>query len=262
MEASCPARMTLQRAEDLARRGAAICFVMGLVALALGELGFVGSGGGGACQHPVTHNLQWGTAGDWDLAERICCHNTRYAEPSGYFQRVGFFGEVRAAVSGKSSVTFYDSQCGLPLFRAPIGRSMADWEAESRHHGWPSFREAEIIASNVVIHSGGEMASTCGTHLGHNLPDLSGDRYCIDLVCIAGAPAANASVVAVPGGSPSRPFGLADAGWLLLACALAGCLLAEAAPRLARRWRSRSKSGTEQAEWVLATEDGRARAPL
>ena len=33
------------------------------------------------------------------------------------------------------------------------------------------------------------MSSVCGTHLGHNLPDYTGDRYCIDLVCIAGHPA-------------------------------------------------------------------------
>ena len=32
------------------------------------------------------------------------------------------------------------------------------------------------------------MASICGTHLGHNLPDGKGDRYCIDLVCVAGQP--------------------------------------------------------------------------
>ena len=27
-----------------------------------------------------------------------------------------------------------------------------------------------------------------GLHLGHNIPDRGGDRYCIDLVCIAGQP--------------------------------------------------------------------------
>eukprot|EP01047_Picozoa_sp_COSAG01_P024336 COSAG01_NODE_1502_length_10101_cov_6.907119_4_plen_218_part_00 len=29
--------------------------------------------------------------------------------------------------------------------------------------------------------------SKCGTHLGHNLPDGQGDRYCINLVCMAGS---------------------------------------------------------------------------
>ena len=42
------------------------------------------------------------------------------------------------------------------------------------------------MAENLVIASNGETKSTCGTHLGHNLPDSSGNRYCIDLVCIAG----------------------------------------------------------------------------
>jgi len=32
------------------------------------------------------------------------------------------------------------------------------------------------------------MESACGTHLGHNLPENGVDRYCIDLVCIAGTP--------------------------------------------------------------------------
>ena len=35
----------------------------------------------------------------------------------------------------------------------------------------------------------GECISTAGTHLGHNLPDRSGNRYCINLVSIAGRPA-------------------------------------------------------------------------
>ena len=38
--------------------------------------------------------------------------------------------------------------------------------------------------------SDGETVSASGTHLGHNLPDRSGNRYCINLVSIAGRPAA------------------------------------------------------------------------
>ena len=33
-----------------------------------------------------------------------------------------------------------------------------------------------------------EVVSIDGTHLGHNLADEDGNRYCIDLVCIAGRP--------------------------------------------------------------------------
>lgn len=38
--------------------------------------------------------------------------------------------------------------------------------------------------------SDGETVSATGTHLGHNLPDRSGNRYCINLVSIAGRPVA------------------------------------------------------------------------
>ena len=34
----------------------------------------------------------------------------------------------------------------------------------------------------------GECISVDGTHLGHNLPDGSGNRYCINLVSVAGKP--------------------------------------------------------------------------
>merc|ERR1712146_792175 len=66
---------------------------------------------------------------------------------------------------------------------------------ESVSHGWPSFRKEEVVEGNVIILDGGEMRSMCDVHLGHNLPDNKGDRYCINLVCIASKPGgpANAS---------------------------------------------------------------------
>ena len=39
---------------------------------------------------------------------------------------------------------------------------------------------------NVRVLDGGETVSTDGNHLGHNLPDRKGNRYCINLVTIAG----------------------------------------------------------------------------
>lgn len=66
-----------------------------------------------------------------------------------------------------------------PLFVAPIGRTYEKFKEESLAHGWPSFRPEETVAENVIIHFGGRMESVCGTHLGHNLPDWSGPRYCI-----------------------------------------------------------------------------------
>jgi peptide methionine sulfoxide reductase MsrB len=134
------------------------------------------------CNGPIQKDLKYGCADHIPLAEQICCHNTEYAESSGFFESVGLFSKLDSA----GTTTFYDSVCGAPLFRAPVGRSFEEWQLESQQHGWPSFREAEIFKEYVVIKSGGEMRSVCGTHLGHNIPDGSGDRYCIDLVCIAG----------------------------------------------------------------------------
>jgi len=79
------------------------------------------------------------------------------------------------------------------LFVAPRGRPMAAFLAESRAHGWPSFRDKEVVWENARIIGDesreGECVSVDGTHLGHNLPDAAGNRYCINLVSIAGRPA-------------------------------------------------------------------------
>lgn len=40
--------------------------------------------------------------------------------------------------------------------------------------------------NNHRILPGGECVSVDGTHLGHNIPDSNGHRYCINLVSIAG----------------------------------------------------------------------------
>ena len=85
-----------------------------------------------------------------------------------------------------STLTYYDSITGKPLFIAPVGRTMEEFLEESESHGWPSFRDEEVVWDNVKILWNGETVSYDGTHLGHNLPDLQGNRYCINLVCIAG----------------------------------------------------------------------------
>lgn len=78
---------------------------------------------------------------------------------------------------------------GLPLFRAPIGRTPEEFLRESSVHGWPSFRDQEVVWDNVrVLRNSGETVSVAGTHLGHNLPDKNGNRYCINLVSVAGNP--------------------------------------------------------------------------
>jgi len=130
---------------------------------------------------------------DYELADRICCNNHIYAEPSGYDNSVGFYSKLDPNIE----TIFYDSVCGIPLFVAPRGRSFKEFVDESTKHGWPSFRPEEIVSENVIIHDDGRMESRCYTHLGHNLPDgafFNNDRYCIDLVCIAGDPSNSSSV--------------------------------------------------------------------
>lgn len=123
---------------------------------------------------------------DYSTAEHICCNNHHYAEYSGYLAapEVNLFGRLDHTVE----TVFYDSVCGLPLFIAPRGRTFEEFKEESLHHGWPSFRPQEIVSENVIIHDDGRMESRCLTHLGHNLPKGGVDRYCIDLVCVAGEP--------------------------------------------------------------------------
>ena len=114
-------------------------------------------------------------------------------ETGGYFDTSTSFEEdVRRyhASSGGEPMMFYDSVSGLPLFRAPVGRTVDDFVAESRVHGWPSFRDDEVVWDNVRILKNGETVSIAGTHLGHDIPDGKGNRYCINVVSVAGNPAA------------------------------------------------------------------------
>lgn len=84
---------------------------------------------------------------------------------------------------------------------------MDDFLVESAAHGWPSFRDAEVRILRFCVFQqfksnffrlkkvnwefvrclpNGEAVSIDGTHLGHNLPDAKGSRYCINLVSVAG----------------------------------------------------------------------------
>ena len=83
-------------------------------------------------------------------------------------------------------MTYYDSITGKALFNAPVGRTMEEFIEESKTHGWPSFRDDEVVWDNVEELWNGEIVSKDGTHLGHNLPDTKGNRHCINLVSIAG----------------------------------------------------------------------------
>jgi len=136
----------------------------------------------GTSHTPVQENLRWEC--DEIVADQICNFNRHYAEYSGYWTQTNFPKDIE----GKKEITFYDSNTGKPLLTAPKGRTWDAWIEESTKHGWPSFRDNEVNWDNVRVLSNGETVSIDGTHLGHNLPDNFGNRFCLNLVSIAGNP--------------------------------------------------------------------------
>ncbi|KAJ1462990.1 hypothetical protein M885DRAFT_504479 [Pelagophyceae sp. CCMP2097] len=136
----------------------------------------------GTSETPVQENLRWSV--DVKNADRICNYNRHYAESRGSWESTAFLQEH----DGSSEVTFYDSNTGKALFYAPRGRSWEEFVKESKSHGWPSFREEEVNWEFVRTLPGGESVSVDGTHLGHNIPDRDGNRYCINLISVAGSP--------------------------------------------------------------------------
>mmetsp|Transcript_13499 Transcript_13499/g.24435 ORF Transcript_13499/g.24435 Transcript_13499/m.24435 type:complete len:184 (-) Transcript_13499:687-1238(-) len=141
----------------------------------------------GTSETPVQQNLRWNV--DRKTADRICNFNRHYAEHSGYLTKCPeFLAACQQAEKTKTTITFCDSNTGKPLFEAPKNRTMQEFLAESKQHGWPSFRDAEVNRKEVRCLRGGEVVSLAGTHLGHNLPDRAGNRYCINLVSVAGNP--------------------------------------------------------------------------
>ena len=124
--------------------------------------------GGSTTAKPVQGNLRYNISNS--LASRICSFNRHYAEPSGSFESTSYFSEIDRT----KETTYYDSVTGRPLFIAPRGRTFEAFAAESRSHGWPSFRDEEVVWNDVRVLPDGECVSTAGTHLGHNLPDRKG----------------------------------------------------------------------------------------
>lgn len=140
----------------------------------------------GTSRTPVLANLRWSV--DRDLADRICNFNRHGAEGKHYFERATDFLSEARALEEPESMDFFDSNTRNLLFAVPSddGRSWGDFLDESIRHGWPSFRDEEVNWEYVRALPNGEIVSVNGTHLGHNLPDSEGNRYCINLVSVAG----------------------------------------------------------------------------
>jgi len=183
--------------------------------------GRVSGGGGGlrgsirppvefdTCSARVQPSLRYGISGraspdvpapvdaSESLAEAVCCdvRARPFAEPQFMFAAPDISLFLRLDPTGPT--TFYDSVCGIPLFRAPLNRTVAAFRKDTEEHGWPSFRSAEVVLENVLTdESTGLVSSKCGTHLGTYLPDDMGPRWCMDLSCIAGRPIESSSAVA------------------------------------------------------------------
>ena len=97
----------------------------------------------GTSASPVQTNLKWNV--DGKKADQITNFNRRFAEYGGYWKETSFLKEV----SRDEPTTYYDSVTGKPLFVAPIGRTMDQFLAESNVHGWPSFRDSEVVWENT-----------------------------------------------------------------------------------------------------------------
>ena len=124
------------------------------------------------------NQLRWNV--DINLARRICCNNRLGAEQKNSWENNKDFNIWLQSDEPK---IFYDSVSNLPVFK--IKRPINEWIEESQKHGWPSFRDNEIIGKVRVLPNG-EVVTPYGYHLGDNLPDKLGNRYCINLVSIAG----------------------------------------------------------------------------
>merc|ERR1719373_294581 len=149
----------------------------------MGEESIMSKKAHGTSEKPVMDNLRWDC--DFETADRICNFNRHYAEHSGYFVKKKKF--LQELDTEGSNVKFYDAVTGELLFQLE-NRDPKEFLVESKAHGWPSFRDDDVNWEFCRCLPNGEMVSTTGTHLGHNLPDRKGNRFCINLVSVAGNP--------------------------------------------------------------------------
>ena len=133
----------------------------------------------------IERQLRWNSRSA--TAKQICARNRHGAEWSGLLNRADrFIEELNAEMDGGGGhVTFYDSALNRPVFEV-FNRPLSQFLEESVKHGWPSFRAEDVVWENVRILDDGEVVTRDGLHLGHNIPDEKGPRFCINLVCVSG----------------------------------------------------------------------------
>ena len=105
-------------------------------------------------------------------------YNRHYAEHRGYWRSTDFVEEATKEYAEKGKINFYDSNTGNLLFIAPKGRSFDEFINESMSHGWPSFRDEEVVWDDVRCLPNGEAVSLVGTHLGVSIVPKG---YCASL---------------------------------------------------------------------------------
>jgi hypothetical protein len=133
----------------------------------------------------IERSLRWNSRSA--TAKQICARNRHGAEWSGLLNRADkFIEELNKEMDGGGGhVTFYDSALNRPVFEV-TKRPLSQFLEESVKHGWPSFRAEDVVWENVRILDDGEVVTRDGLHLGHNIPDEKGARFCINLVCVSG----------------------------------------------------------------------------
>ena len=89
-----------------------------------------------------------------------------FAEYRGYWRTTSFIEQAKEEYAQNGEVKFFDSNTGRILFVAPKGRSFEEFIKESISHGWPSFRDEEVVWEDVRCLPNGEAISLAGTHLG------------------------------------------------------------------------------------------------
>jgi hypothetical protein len=111
----------------------------------------------GTSSTPVQENLRWDC--DQKVADNICNFNRHYAEFRGYWKSTNFIEEAKVEYEKNGKIEFYDSNTGKLLFIAPKGRSFDEFMNESLSHGWPSFRDEEVVWDDVRCLPNGEAIS-------------------------------------------------------------------------------------------------------